>query len=94
MSHPIGQNREDDWCLVATFTNLHQQKELEAHAESKGRQAMIRSNSLEDILCASQKQRRRSNFVERKDGSTTGSMSLTDDTVSSWSCSTPGSGGK
>jgi hypothetical protein len=53
----------------------------------------IISNSLEDI-CAPQKQRRRSNFVERKDGSTTGSMSLTDDTVSSWSCSTPGSGGK
>jgi len=64
------------------------------HAKQRsGQQAMIRSNSLEDI-CAPQKQRRRSNFVERKDGSTTGSMSLTDDTVSSWSCSTPGSGGK
>lgn len=71
---------------------------FEAHAyltpsRGQGRQAMIRSNSLEDIY-APQKQRRRSNFVERKDGSTTGSMSLTDDTVSSWSCSTPGSGGK
>ncbi len=61
--------------------------------DEEGRQGMIRSNSLEDI-CAPQKQQRRSNFVERKDGSTTGSMSLTDDTVSSWSCSTPGSGGK
>ena len=70
-----------------------QQEHSTNNQDGEDRQGMIRSNSLEDI-CAPQKQRRRSNFVERKDGSTTGSMSLTDDTVSSWSCSTPGSGGK
>jgi hypothetical protein len=76
------------WAQGINFTRLSL-----TPSKGQGQQAMIRSNSLEDV-CAPQKQRRRSNFVERKDGSTTGSMSLTDDTVSSWSCSTPGSGGK
>jgi len=54
------------------------------------RQTMVRSNSLEDLFAPP---KRRSCFVEQKDGSTAGSVPSMTESADSWSCSTPGSEG-